>query len=152
MATPGTCIDKAADFYLKEYECLRREIEWLLKDYRDLERNVVIAVGLTWAWLFEKDPPKAAWFFPFLFAVLGALRASGIDKSFKNYHEYIRRIETEFSRAGDPGGWEHSPRRGGLSEGAYVFWLILILVTVGVAIYRCASTPAPVSPSLTSFW
>jgi hypothetical protein len=27
----------AKDFYLKEYECLRKEIEWLLKDYRDLE-------------------------------------------------------------------------------------------------------------------
>ncbi len=152
MATPGTCIDKAADFYLKEYECLRKEIEWLLKDYRDLERNVVIAVGLTWAWLFEKGPPKAAWFIPFLFAVLGAVRATGILKSFRNYHEYITRIEEAFSRPGDPGGWEHSPWRGGVSKGAYLFWLILILVTLSVAIYRCVSTPAPTSPSFSPFW
>jgi hypothetical protein len=140
MTTPGTCIDKAADFYLKEYECLRKEIQWLLKDYRDLERNAVIAVGLTWAWLFERRPPAAAWFIPILFAALGALRASGIMKSFNNYHEYITRVEDAFSRSDDPGGWEHTPLRGsGVSKGAYLFWLVLIVVTVIVAIYGCIS-------------
>jgi len=151
MTTPGTCIDKAAEFYLKEYECLRREIEWLLKDYRDLERNVVIAVGLTWAWLFEKGPPKGAWFIPCLFAVLGAVRATGIIKSFGKYHKYISRIEDAFTRPADPGGWEHStPHGSGGSKGAYLFWLILILVTVGVAICRCVSTPSSSGRSI--FW
>jgi hypothetical protein len=150
MTTPGTCIDKAAEFYLKEYECLRKEIEWLLKDYRNLERNVVIAVGLTWAWLFEKAPPIGAWFIPILFAALGALRASGIIKSFENYHEYISRIEEAFSRPDDPGGWEHTLWRGsGVSKGAYLLWLILILVTVGVAIYRCVSGAFIASSSFT---
>ena len=144
MTTLGTCIDNAADFYLKEYECLRKEIQWLLKDYRDLERNAVIAIGLTWAWLFERKPPAGAWFIPILFAALGALRASGIITSFHNYHEYIIRVEDAFTRPGDPGGWEHTLRRGsGVSKGAYLFWLVLIVVTVIVAIYRCVSRAFP---------
>jgi hypothetical protein len=137
VASNGLSADKAGDFYLKEYESLRREIEWLLKDYRALERNVVIAVGLSWAWLFEKCAPKWAWSVPILFAVLGALRASGIIKSFKNYHDYIYKLEDTFSRPGDPGGWEHTLLKSGVAEGAYLFWLILIIATISIAVYRC---------------
>jgi|SRR5580704_15418072 hypothetical protein len=136
MTTTGTSADKADDFYLKEYEALRREIEWLLKDYRELERNVVIAVGLTWAWLFERTPPKPAWLIPILFAGLGAWRAYGITESFDHYHEYICHIEDAFSRPGDPGGWEHTKWHGsGGAKGAFLFWLSLIVVTVIAAIY-----------------
>jgi hypothetical protein len=131
---------KAEEFYLKEYECLRHEIEWLLKDYRALERNVVIAVGLTWAWLFEKRAPRWTWVIPILFAVLGAIRASGIIKSFRGFHGYISQLEDAFSRPGDPGGWQHSPwHKTGAARGAYWFWSILIGATVLVAIYRFTS-------------
>jgi hypothetical protein len=41
-------------FSLKEYDRLRDEIQWLLKDYRALERYAVLAVGAFWAcgWSF----------------------------------------------------------------------------------------------------
>jgi len=133
----ATLAVKAEEFYLKEYECLRKEIEWLLKDYRALERNVVIAVGLTWAWLFEKRAPKWTWVIPILFAVLGAIRASGIIKSFGGFHNYISQLEDAFTRTGDPGGWQHSPwHKTGAARGAYWFWSVLIGATVLVAIYR----------------
>jgi len=124
------------DFYLKEYECLRKEIEWMLKDYRSLERNVVIAVGVTWGWLFEhnKALPRWAWLIPCLFAALGSIRAAGIMKAFGNFRTYIVKIEDAFSSHGDPGGWNRfHPKNIGTSRMAGVFWAVLILATVLVA-------------------
>jgi hypothetical protein len=57
----GKYAHSATEFYLKEYEYLRREIEWLLKDYRALERNVVIALGITWGWLLAQRQLIPAW-------------------------------------------------------------------------------------------
>jgi hypothetical protein len=48
---PGKHADNAKESYLKEYQCQRKEIETLWNDYRALERNVVVAIGVTWAWL-----------------------------------------------------------------------------------------------------
>lgn len=133
----------AKDFYLKEYECLRKEVEWLLKDYRALERNVVIAVGVTLGWLFDKrsDIPAWAWFLPFLFAALGAIRGTGIMQAFGNFKKYFLAIENAFSRPGDPAGWEHFPRQeGSTSRVAVVFWALLLLVTAVIGGYQyCVS-------------
>src|ERR1700724_2612004 len=62
-ADSGIFVTSAKDFYLKEFETLRKEIGAALKDYRELERNAVIAVGATWAWLFahKKEMPPWAW-------------------------------------------------------------------------------------------
>jgi hypothetical protein len=136
---PGKNHQHARDFYLKEYECLRREIEWLLGDYRSLERNAAIAVGLSWAWLFEKKDtvPGWSWLFPCLFAILGAIRATGIMKSFTALGEYISKIEDAFSSIEDPGGWEHGkPRPFGSSRFAGAFWALLILSTLVVAYFE----------------
>ena len=65
------------EFLLKEYESLRKEIEWMLTDIRALERNVLVAVGVTWAWLFtHKDLPSWVWFLiAFCAAVSMAVRS-----------------------------------------------------------------------------
>jgi hypothetical protein len=126
-------------FSLKEYECLRAEIVWLLKDYRVLERNALIAVAISWAWLFENsDLPRWAWFLPVLFVGLGALRASGIFKQFGVFHEYIAKIEEAFSRNKDLDGWEHFSweRTGWVSASATVFWVILLLSAGAIAFYE----------------
>jgi hypothetical protein len=131
--------DNAKEFYLKEYECLRKEVEWLLKDYRDLERNAVIAVGVTWAWLFDHNMkmPWWAWCFPCLFALLGGLRGMGILRAFGNFKGYISRVEDAFSKPSDPGGWEHFPRpKGSTSRFAATFWILLIGSTGVVAVFH----------------
>jgi hypothetical protein len=141
MSTPPEILQLdhsgSKDFFLKEYECLRREIEWLLKDYRALERNAVIAVGVTWGWLFEKGTgaPKWAWFFPCLFAVLGSIRALGITHAFGLFHQYISQLEKSFSGQGYPPGWQHfsSGKTASTRVGA-AFWALLIIGTVVVAL------------------
>jgi pimeloyl-ACP methyl ester carboxylesterase len=135
-------------FYLAEYGRVRQEVVWLLKDYRALERNVVIAVAVSWAWLFETDPPrpKLAWFLPVLFVGLGVLRASGIFKQFGVFHRYLMSMEASFSKAKDPRGWEHFSwqKTGWVSTSAILFWLVLASCAVVVAYYEYSHVePAP---------
>jgi hypothetical protein len=138
-AQPGKHVLFNKEFALKEYECLRQEIIWLLKDYRALERNVVIAVGLSWAWLFEhKCSPRFAWFIPVLFVALGALRASGIFKQFGVFHCYVKRIESAFGADLILEGWEHFSwqKTGWVSKSAIALWLILAFSCLGIGRYE----------------
>lgn len=135
------------DFYLKEFESRRKEIMETLKDYHALERNTVIAVGATWAWLFHEGsevkttpahvPPHWAWFIPVIFVALGAARAAGIMKSFGVFHDYIEKLETHLSQVGDPGGWEHfSWNKTWSGPSSWAFWAIIILASVIMGIYQ----------------
>lgn len=138
---------EASDFHLEEYKALRKEIEWLLQDYRALERNIAVVCGGLLTWLFaqkhscqEWSPQDLAWIIPFLFAGLGSVRAWGIFKAFDVYHEYIVKIEEAFSAGMNLGGWEHflntqtqdkkdKRRTIGASKFAYMFWISLDVVT-----------------------
>jgi hypothetical protein len=143
---------EASDFHLEEYRALRKEIEWLLQDYRALERNIAVVCGGLLTWLFahpwdvnEWKPQDLAWIVPFLFAGLGSVRAWGIFKAFNVYHEYIVKIEDAFATGMDLGGWEHFLNRRtekdkdqrhtiGTAKFAYMFWGILDAVTFLVAL------------------
>ncbi len=133
------------DFLLKEYESLRKEIEWMLTDIRALERNVLVAVGVTWAWLFtHKDLPGWAWLFPCLFVALGCVRVVGMIRAFGHFREYITKIEGTFLAGQNPMGWEHfSQGRTGASSGSWIFWTLLIATTLLVAFVRgrCSVVP-----------
>src|ERR1700722_3211808 len=92
------------EFLLKEYESLRKEIEWMLTDVRALERNVLVAVGVTWAWLFtHQDLPCWVWCFPSLFVALGCVRAVGMIWAFGQFRTYIKKIESTLLPEPDPG-------------------------------------------------
>lgn len=143
---PNLFEDKSSEFHLKEYDCLRREIELHTQEARSLERNSLIAVGAIWAWLLHnavKDAiPAWAFFIPCLFSVLRPIRAYGINQTFDELGEYIREIENSFHKVDGPRGWEHfnSERNEGEGtpedKGAFVFWVILNLATFTVAILR----------------
>jgi hypothetical protein len=139
----GSHAQDAKDFYLKEYESLRAEILWLLQDCRALERNAVVAIGVTWAWLFEKKDvlPGWAWLIPCLFAILGGIRMAGIMQSFSGYREYMTRIEKTFSGEHDRGGWDTSRKKIHTSNVTLVFWILLILATLVVAFVEGRSQP-----------
>ena len=142
---------ESSDFHLEEYRALRKEIEWLLQDYRSLERNIAVVCGGLLAWLFAHQqncekwtPQDLAWIIPFLFAGLGSVRAWGIFKAFNVYHEYIVKIEAAFLTGMDLGGWEHFLNRQtakdkdqrytiGAAKFAYMFWGTLDVVTFLVA-------------------
>lgn len=133
---PGMYGGKSDEFHLKEYECLRREIEVILQDTRSLEKYIVVTIGAIWAWLHSIKSADWMWCIPCVFAILGATRAFGINKSFEVFHAYILKLEESFSKTGTPEGWEHflETHDTGFSKGSVLFWVLLILSTIIVAI------------------
>jgi len=106
------------DFHLKEFDTLRKEIEWMLQDLRAAERNLVIAVGTFWAFLITENKEiehlkygRLAWSVPVMFALLGFLRSLKLSINITLEGKYIGKIE-EWIRTGEvgkavPGGWQH---------------------------------------------
>ena len=130
--------DQSADFYLKEYELLRKDMDALSNEYQALEKNAVVAVGITLAWLFHERAymPKWAWFIPFLFAILGTSRSKGLAQTFEIMNRYTKKIERSFSRFDSPGGWTHHSDREGLQpEGLISFWRVLFYATFALGLY-----------------
>jgi hypothetical protein len=146
----------STDFRTEEYKSLRAEVLWLLKDYRELERNIALACGALLAWLFARPrtvcwtPTDLAWFIPFLLTVIGGIRATGIFRAFDVYHGYLIQIESSIYGDHELGGWEHylekpKPKESemykkdrlrtiGSSRFAYTFWIVLILSMLAVGV------------------
>jgi hypothetical protein len=135
---PGKHRDKSGEFYLKEFECLRREIELVIQFARTLERNVVVAIGISWAWLFhERDAvPRWSWLIPCFFAFLGAIRAFGNFRYFMSTAHYLKKVELTFSDGSDPGGWHRFAPRSWTRASVLAFWALLIFATIGVTVYE----------------
>lgn len=139
----------AKEFYLKEYECLRNEIEIIIRDYRVVERNAIIAVGASWAWLFHvrHEVPGIAWFGPCLFVFVGFFRSFSNNIFFDSAHEYLMKVEEAFSGPEHPGGWEHASvarttqnTRSWTRLSAFLLWFLLLALTVAVGIYGFAAS------------
>jgi hypothetical protein len=122
--------ENSKDFKLLEYEYLRREVEIVIQEHRALERNVLIAIGIAFAWLYTIS--KTPWLFVILplIAACGKRRADGIYKAYREFHRYLSEIEEAFWKDGVPRGWEHSLTSGTHeSDGDRAFWWILIGLT-----------------------
>jgi hypothetical protein len=145
--------DRAADFALQEHSELRAEIRDLIKDSRTLERNVIVGIGVVWGFLALHIPSgwdRWAWWVPVLFAVLGSLRTFGMTRAFRQYGAYLKHVETAFFGADDIEGWENFLLKDGrraLGPTTLLFWILLLLMTAAVAIYKVCSTPV-FSPTL----
>ncbi len=138
VRTPRNHQEKSGEFYLKEYEFLRREIEITIQSARALERNVVVAIGISIAWLFHERQavPRWAWLFPCLFAMLGAIRAFGNFRLFSAMARYLGKVELAFSEESDPGGWQHFASRSWNRISVLAFWSLLIFATLAVTLYE----------------
>lgn len=128
------------DFYLAEYDSLRREIVAMVSEARALERNVVIGVAAAWGWLFHEREhlPKLVWLLPCFFVVLGATRAWGFRRYFHDMFEYQCIVEKMFSSdQNSPGGWENFHRmRGWTRLSTIAFWALLFCSTSLVFLYE----------------
>jgi len=105
------------DYFLKEFDALRKEVEWILPDSRAVERNVLIAIGAFTAFLIKEHVEMSslrygslAWWIPFIFAVAGAVRSIALWLKFGQIGEYISKIEEyvvkDQPKTGGPEGWE----------------------------------------------
>jgi|ERR1700679_4160029 hypothetical protein len=89
---PGKLSPDAQGFHLKEYACLRSALDMTTQDYRALERDIVIAVGVTWAYLFNKCAQSWMYLISILFAGLGAIRGHGSYIAIKKFHACLQEI------------------------------------------------------------
>jgi hypothetical protein len=146
------CLSISLIFTLRN-KSLREEAQWMLKDYRNLERNVGLACAGLQAWLFGQHWHeyhdlafhRMAFCIPLVLAILGAIRAFGILTAFSILHLYLLKLEAFFSvDSPTVKGWEHfldartggaeKLRKTGASKFAVGFWAILIFVNLAVAI------------------
>src|SRR5437763_4941077 len=82
---------KSEEFYLKEFESLRKEIEFVEQEQRSVERNALIGVGIAWGWLWstKKPAPDWAYLIPCLFSGLCCIRAYGIMRVYDVFTSYL---------------------------------------------------------------
>ena len=145
MANPLS--EQAPSLTLEEYKSLRGQIDYQVKDNRDLERYALIGTGIVYSWLASIDAPTLlvipAWFFPPLLAIIGARRAHSISNRINQIAEYIRGIEAEVYGSTSPiRGWEtmvqsakETKSAPGLGRSRRVFWWLLITFTVTASVF-----------------
>jgi hypothetical protein len=138
--TAGILSARSEEFYLKEFESLRHEIEMVEQDQRSLERNAVVAVAIAWGWLWStnRTPPEWAYVVPCLLSALCWLRAKGVSQVYGVFTSYLVVVEDSFWKTGAPKGWHHHIMKTGTSfaKGANLFWILLNAATFAVAILR----------------
>jgi hypothetical protein len=124
------------DFHLKEFEGLRKEIEYSLNEFHSVQRYAILATGAVWAWLFTQNVTTwEAWGIPLLFTILGAIRQVALFEQMKTISGYIRKLEKKFCDTYL--GYEHFYRveRKNLKTAAYsnfLVWLILPVLTLAM--------------------
>jgi hypothetical protein len=100
------------NFYLKEYESLRKELEFLSNDLRNLEKYVIFSIAAIWSWLLTQTTPeggvdikylKLAWRgIPLILSVFGIARAASLYVGIQKISTYLRGVENDFGII----GWE----------------------------------------------
>lgn len=144
------------DFHLKEFEALRKEIEFTLGEHYNTQRYAVLATGAVWAWLFtQKVQLTLAWAIPGLFILCGWCRQFALFEQLRKLSCYIYGLESQLMRSdggkevSDRGprckepwiaGWEHfyhSPsarwRWAWISN--HIVWLVLLVTTIAMATF-----------------
>jgi hypothetical protein len=133
-------IQAERDFLLAEVEQVRKTYEEFIEETRRLERYAILVAGTTWGWCASHVDSYAfslfIWF-PAVACGLFGLRAFGIHTQSLAARRYIAKIESVFVLSGHT-GWAkfQIAQSKGLPAvvalTAYIFWIILTLVTIGI--------------------
>ena len=121
-------------FHLAEYSSLHGEIRELITESRTLERQVLFATGAVWVWLATNDDyvPYIAWLIPLLFSSGGYIRATLLQGQVDRIASYLVTIEENLCPT--ECCWHGSKIPSGIRLSSYVFWCLLILVTIVVPV------------------
>ena len=135
------------ELILEEYRSLRAQLDYQVRDNRELERYAVLGVGVVFAWLAPIEHPThlvlPAWLVPPLIALHGRLRASTVSKRIDQLATYIQGLESQVRVSGSLSpAWEttlaQSRKRGtspGLGANQRLFWRVLIAFSAAGSIY-----------------
>lgn len=133
------------DFVLEEYRALRKEIELRITAAERVETITVVAIALTYGWVFAKGDTllgQPAWFIPFGLASLGAVRCFGLVQWMWGIGQYVKVIERTIYES-QPLGWEWFVRptarkrsRNALSLSALLLWCTLLVGTLVFAFWH----------------
>ena len=126
-------------FIIEEYKSLKAELQSLVKELRTLETAAIAGIAAVYAWL-AKDPANqvlvGAWWIPILFPLLGAFRQVAVLSRIMDLSEYIQLTEKRLDLSA-PQGWEgfikekRTKLRGkAIALSAFVFWFVLLLITI----------------------
>jgi hypothetical protein len=125
---------------MAEYATLRKEIEGYLQELRTLDRNVIIGVAATWAWLATYHEERLgtthwrlAWLIPFFLVLLGWLRSFVIYRHFRCLGEYIKNnLQSKL-----PLGWEGCKERELDPKTPFtpLMWFVLLFGTGFLALW-----------------
>lgn len=149
-AASGMPFDRQArhEFHLKEFEMLRKEIEYRTDAQERTERNVFIGVLAVSAALSALDKYRLPggltdhfvylWFLPFLIVLLGAARFLDDHAGIHALGRYIERLEVTF----DPkaGGWQREYHIVAKTKWRWAWtlrvgaWLLYLAITLAVGI------------------
>jgi hypothetical protein len=134
------------EFYLKEYDALRREIESTVQEIHTIERTTIIGVAAVYTWLalnLGKIPHipalRWAWGIPFLFVFINWFKAISLHRAIFRIAAYISKIETKFCEEENLPGWQHYIMSSGKEKISFekfyrhynfFFWGFLYAITI----------------------
>jgi hypothetical protein len=132
---------------VEEYRSLRCQLDYQVKETRDLERYALVGIGLVFAWLASIERPTPlvlpAWLFPPLLAIMGWVRAKSIMRRIDQAASYIRKIEEHvYGVRGELVGWETTMAKSrkansspGLAASQRLLWRAAILFSLAGSVY-----------------
>lgn len=137
--------DTKCGFYLQEYQCLSREIEYRFKEISELEKYFVIAIATFYAWAFtvKTAPPQYVWLIPVVLTIAGFFRTAfymyiidqisiymvEIEKKFDVFPCWEGRLQERRHRK----GWVHLLfSLGGTSA---LFWMVALASSSLIAVF-----------------
>lgn len=164
-AAPASCPSSSdgsneSSFLLELYKSLRAEIDRFGNSFETYAISSVIAAATSWSWILTHrdviESHPVFYFAPALCAALFGLRVFAIMQSVVELGAHLARIEAHFN-LNDELGWEMrcakqralafenwKPRtRSLLGLWQWMFWIVLIVANLAVAISYCCSATHP---------
>ena len=151
---PVPAKDYRREFYLAEFNALRKEVEIRLAEINQIEYQVFLGAAATYAWLLTRPTDtsalsKVGWAVPLFLALYGYFKIKHSIGVLRKLGQYIGKVETAIYHGGPAPvteaeqsvkGWEHvfapdpTAHRFFFPNAVGVHWPVLfIVVVIGLA-------------------
>jgi hypothetical protein len=131
-------------FLLKEYEKLRDEIMFTLKEMVELENYAMVITAAVWAWVLGSGPKSvgpyfyAVYWIPTILVCMLKVKRNFLERHILIMAGQIRRTEERLLGAEGVGlgfGWEHRPQTETLVLWVRYYWIFLIASNLGMSLW-----------------